>query len=836
MPTTPPGGAIRVSMRTAALSLALVASLMGAPGCGDHSHPSSPTSSHSQRSLETGDRAPRDHTAHDGWSLPDVDAIDRARTDGRLAHRPDEPFRQISLMFSVVGSGEPLEYRVQFEGGTWSDWRDVEVTWREGPARVGRGLLERPAVAVEFREGAPLRSLYTEFPSRQTARTERPLARELPVVGESEDYGDDVETRRQRAAPRSLVIPRKQWKARDPDKECGYPHNPYRMSIHHTYRPADDGGNPARRMRQMQAYHIDNRGWCDIGYHFVVSQSGKIYQGRSTEKRTGAHVGGENDGNIGISLIGDYQNNPVITSQLRVASKIVRWVHRTYQIPLDRQRVKGHREWPGQSTSCPGDNLLPKLPKLLQWASQQPTTGDYDVAIDVQTRGLRHVYDQGSSDDVSDALPGERFRAQLLVTNRSDEPIRDVWLGYQFQAPWLEAVSYTIYTDHPEHDRSSWSINDADSAPENPPDDQMGSKGKLDLYAFSPGETKRIRVVLKAKRYSLGAVEHPDVRAWVRQVRGVYETKTSWNDTPTTNEIGADLRARSQLDIPSRSEWQFDSTASRRDLEGWEACCGGSYESFELDRTAGALAVDVDSPNMRLLSPPWTRIDADTYDQLVLRMRSNAGAHRTALYWSGQKGAFSRERGLQFRVPGDGSFHTIVVPLGEHDAWSGEIVGLRLAPFYGGDEQTSKSHSHAIDAIYFQSSKREATSSNRSSYVDRSPVDIEPVVESDTSPPKRYDAGGGSDTGAPPVHGDASFADVGAGRNDANARRAPTAEPPRAHRTVNIPVSKPFDSTDARVDEGCSTTGGTQPLPWLGLLFGIVGYVRGGRRRSSIVP
>lgn len=45
------------------------------------------------------------------------------------------------------------------------------------------------------------------------------------------------------------------------------------------------------------------RGWSDIGYHGIIDPDGTWSQGRGFNEQ-GAHVESENDGNIGICLIG----------------------------------------------------------------------------------------------------------------------------------------------------------------------------------------------------------------------------------------------------------------------------------------------------------------------------------------------------------------------------------------------------------------------------------------------------------------------------------------------------------------------------------------------------
>ena len=45
------------------------------------------------------------------------------------------------------------------------------------------------------------------------------------------------------------------------------------------------------------------RGWSEIGYHYVIRRSGEVEAGRP-ENKPGAHVAGHNTGSIGICLVG----------------------------------------------------------------------------------------------------------------------------------------------------------------------------------------------------------------------------------------------------------------------------------------------------------------------------------------------------------------------------------------------------------------------------------------------------------------------------------------------------------------------------------------------------
>ncbi len=53
----------------------------------------------------------------------------------------------------------------------------------------------------------------------------------------------------------------------------------------------------------IRSWHVDGRGWSDIGYHFYIDLHGDIYKGRDIAK-IGAHTKGQNRNSIGICYCG----------------------------------------------------------------------------------------------------------------------------------------------------------------------------------------------------------------------------------------------------------------------------------------------------------------------------------------------------------------------------------------------------------------------------------------------------------------------------------------------------------------------------------------------------
>ena len=53
----------------------------------------------------------------------------------------------------------------------------------------------------------------------------------------------------------------------------------------------------------IKRWHIEDNGWSDIGYHFIITLDGVVHLGRALD-RAGAHVKGHNSDSIGVCYIG----------------------------------------------------------------------------------------------------------------------------------------------------------------------------------------------------------------------------------------------------------------------------------------------------------------------------------------------------------------------------------------------------------------------------------------------------------------------------------------------------------------------------------------------------
>jgi peptidoglycan hydrolase-like amidase len=136
------------------------------------------------------------------------------------------------------------------------------------------------------------------------------------------------------------------------------------LVVHHTallvkgdQRPADE------RVRALYKYHAVSKGWGDIGYHYVIDEDGRIYEGRTGgDAVVGGHAYCNNIGTIGIVLMGNFEIEQPSQEQALSLQWLLSDLAQTYHIDLKRSvqfhgktftaPVVRHRDL--LSTLCPG--------------------------------------------------------------------------------------------------------------------------------------------------------------------------------------------------------------------------------------------------------------------------------------------------------------------------------------------------------------------------------------------------------------------------------------------------------------------------------------------------
>lgn len=140
-----------------------------------------------------------------------------------------------------------------------------------------------------------------------------------------------------------------------------------RITIHHSAMLAqpETAAEVADLVRSIQKTHQQGNGWADIGYHFLIDRSGRIWEGRPLEWQ-GAHAGGpeRNRGNIGICLLGNFVAGP--SGQLPSADQMQGLESLLHQLcqryGLGPDDIVTHREL--RATLCPGDRLQAAVERI----------------------------------------------------------------------------------------------------------------------------------------------------------------------------------------------------------------------------------------------------------------------------------------------------------------------------------------------------------------------------------------------------------------------------------------------------------------------------------------
>jgi len=133
-----------------------------------------------------------------------------------------------------------------------------------------------------------------------------------------------------------------------------------RITVHHSAEehadPLDGSiADTAAALRLMQKSHMESKSprWGDLGYHFLIDPAGHVFQGRELTYQ-GAHADGDNNvQNIGVCLIGNYDEDRPSKPMLESLRRLLEQLRRQSQIP--RAAVYGHQDL--KNTLCPGKHV-----------------------------------------------------------------------------------------------------------------------------------------------------------------------------------------------------------------------------------------------------------------------------------------------------------------------------------------------------------------------------------------------------------------------------------------------------------------------------------------------
>lgn len=151
------------------------------------------------------------------------------------------------------------------------------------------------------------------------------------------------------------------------------------MTVHHTAAVLDSNKNAPARVRQHQRFHIDDRGWSDLAYHFIVDANGHVYEGRPVTAVGDTGTNYDPTGHFLVCAEGDFSQQGITAKQVAAVVDLLAWG--SVQFGVDAATIRGHRDW--ASTSCPGENFYPLISEgtLVQAVRDRIATGDPSVSL-----------------------------------------------------------------------------------------------------------------------------------------------------------------------------------------------------------------------------------------------------------------------------------------------------------------------------------------------------------------------------------------------------------------------------------------------------------------------
>lgn len=154
------------------------------------------------------------------------------------------------------------------------------------------------------------------------------------------------------------IIPRSSWGARAPSSPLTR-FTDSKLSHIVTHWPGssreiglEDADATARRIRGYQAFHMDGRGWRDLGYNYLIDHAGRVWEGRGWN--VGGHVlAAQNTISVGVCfLVGPEKPSDAM---LNAGAQLREWIENE-RLRRALQYV-GHSDWANKA--CPGPYVLP---------------------------------------------------------------------------------------------------------------------------------------------------------------------------------------------------------------------------------------------------------------------------------------------------------------------------------------------------------------------------------------------------------------------------------------------------------------------------------------------
>lgn len=271
-----------------------------------------------------------------------------------------------------------------------------------------------------------------------------------------------------------FIFSRSDWWGTLPSDELYYPNATnsktpsYNTSTTHAFvhhgASSNNYTDGASVVRAYWNFHVNSRGWKDIGYTYLVDKFGNLYMGRynpdwPNRDVLGAHTGVCNPYSFAICAIGDYTSVPLNVNMLNSINHLM-----AYKCNLRRMNpigtgfiysasidiISGHRLAPGATTTCPGDsafNMINQIrlgtKQILDSCASIPVLDSISPITTISSPNLWEITDFSVSFSDIDDSAGSGIKDKLVNVS-------------YYQNLWKANVSNGYFNDQFDQISSSW--------------------------------------------------------------------------------------------------------------------------------------------------------------------------------------------------------------------------------------------------------------------------------------------------------------------------------------------------------------------------------------------
>lgn len=349
---------------------------------------------------------------------------------------------QIDALSVRISADSPDQAVSAWDGGNWTSWQELHADDEQDPALRESNLVMLPpgVTTVRFRSKISYGDVHPIRVSRAPARFDvasaganqhRILSRaewgadesllvdggptvKSDAIGDNDDNGSRLSARESDCKEMYARYPSEFTSSAPVSRNAAgenlrwpqeYSPSVRLLVVHHTAIAVDGDPRPGiERMRALYQYHAVGRGWGDIGYHYVIDDEGRIYEGRAGgDSVVGGHVYCNNAGTIGVALMGNFDKEQPTQSQGKSLQWLLHILAQKYGVNVSRDvvfhgkalpAIVGHRQL--VSTDCPGLAVWSALDQV----RGHVMTGDVDAAVvfpEIETSPPAEVANDGKT-------------------------------------------------------------------------------------------------------------------------------------------------------------------------------------------------------------------------------------------------------------------------------------------------------------------------------------------------------------------------------------------------------------------------------------------------------